>query len=241
MPSKQSIRDPWLSFLRELDAVVDVETRLDCMGGFVVTVVYGFSRPTADLDVLEIAPREAAKSMLDVGMKGGPLHKKYKIYLDPVGVAHVPENYEERLTQIFPGTFAHLRLCALDPYDLALSKLERNIQRDRDDVKHLAKTSPTRSRRLEGALSNGTALAAWKSGTRGSNSAALARSNRGREKQKYLIDKSRSIKSTAEAGAIPDVLVVHSRSITKGHPHSPVPAIAAQSVMPETARIPLAS
>jgi hypothetical protein len=29
------------------------------MGGFVVTVVYGFSRPTADLDVLEIAPREA--------------------------------------------------------------------------------------------------------------------------------------------------------------------------------------
>lgn len=142
MPSKQSIRDPWLSFLRELDAVVDVETRLDCMGGFVVTVVYGFSRPTADLDVLEIAPREAAKSMLDVGMKGGPLHKKYKIYLDPVGVAHVPENYEERLTQIFPGTFAHLRLCALDPYDLALSKLERNIQRDRDDVKHLAKTVP---------------------------------------------------------------------------------------------------
>ena len=31
---------------------------------------------------------------------------------------------------------------ALDPYDLALSKLERNIQRDRDDVKHLAKTVP---------------------------------------------------------------------------------------------------
>lgn len=72
MPSKQSIPDPWLSFLRELDAVVHVETRLDCMGGFVVTLVYGFSRPTADLDVLEIAPREAAKPMLDVGMKGGP-------------------------------------------------------------------------------------------------------------------------------------------------------------------------
>jgi len=31
---------------------------------------------------------------------------------------------------------------ALDPYDLALSKLERNIQRDRDDVKHLAKAVP---------------------------------------------------------------------------------------------------
>ena len=33
-------------------------------------------------------------------------------------------------------------LLALDPYDLALSKLERNIQRDRDDVKHLARTVP---------------------------------------------------------------------------------------------------
>lgn len=30
----------------------------------------------------------------------------------------------------------------LDPYDLALSKLERNTQRDRDDVKHLARTVP---------------------------------------------------------------------------------------------------
>jgi len=70
------------------------------------------------------------------------LHKKYKIYLDHVGVAHVPEDYEDRLTEIFPGTFQHLRLLALDPYDLALSKLERNIQRDRDDVLHLARTVP---------------------------------------------------------------------------------------------------
>jgi hypothetical protein len=44
--------------------------------------------------------------------------------------------------EIFSGTFQHLRLLALDPYDLALSKLERNIQRDRDDVLHLARTVP---------------------------------------------------------------------------------------------------
>ena len=75
-------------------------------------------------------------------MRGGALHKKYKIYLDHVGVAHVPEDYEDRLTEIFPGTFKHLRLLALDPYDLALSKLQRNIQRDRDDVLHLARTVP---------------------------------------------------------------------------------------------------
>jgi hypothetical protein len=112
------------------------------MGGFVVTMVYGFSRPTADLDVLEIAPTAAGRSLLELGMQGSLLHKKYKIYLDRVGVAKVPENYEDRLTEIFPGVFKHLRLLALNPYDLALSKLERNIQRDRDDVKHLAKTVP---------------------------------------------------------------------------------------------------
>ncbi len=134
--------EPWLSFLRELDSAVREEVRLDCMGGFVITMVYGFSRPTGDLDVLEITPREARRRMLELGMQGGLLHKKYKIYLDHVGVAHVPENYEDRLIEMFPRAFKHLRLFALDPYDLALSKLERNIQRDRDDVKHLARTVP---------------------------------------------------------------------------------------------------
>lgn len=144
MPTRPSkdIPEPWLSFLRELDSSVDEDIRLDCMGGFVVSVVYGFSRPTGDLDVLEIAPREAGRPMLELGMQGGLLHKKYKIYLDHVGVAHVPEDYEERLSEISPKTFNHLRLFALDPYDLALSKLERNVQRDRDDMMHLARTVP---------------------------------------------------------------------------------------------------
>jgi hypothetical protein len=125
-----------------LDSAVHEEVRLDCMGGFVVTMAYGFSRPTGDLDVLEIAPRDAGRAMLELGMRGSALHRKYKIYLDHVGVAHVPEDYEDRLTEIFLGTFQHLRLLAFDPHDLALSKLERNIQRDRDDVLHLARTVP---------------------------------------------------------------------------------------------------
>lgn len=46
------------------------------------------------------------------------------------------------MTEMFPGAFKHLRLLAFDPYDVALAKLERNIQRVRDDVKHLARTIP---------------------------------------------------------------------------------------------------
>jgi hypothetical protein len=100
------------------------------------------ARATSDLDVLLITPREQRTALLELGARGSALHRKHKIYLDYVGVTKVPENYEERLTEMFPGAYQHLRICAFDPYDLALSKLERNIQRDRDDVKHLAYSIP---------------------------------------------------------------------------------------------------
>lgn len=142
MPHSKQAPEPWHSFLAELDREATGETRLDCMGGFVVTLLYGLPRATADLDVLLIAPGEQRAPLLELGVRGGALHRKYKIYLDYVGVAKVPEDYEERLTEMFPGAYRHLRICALDPYDLALSKLGRNIQRDRDDVKHLAQFVP---------------------------------------------------------------------------------------------------
>jgi len=142
MPHSKQAPEPWHSFLAELDREATEETRLDCMGGFVVTLLYGLPRATADLDVLLIAPGEQCARLLELGVRGGALHRKYKVYLDYVGVARVPEDYEDRLTEMFPGAYQHLRICALDPYDLALSKLERNIQRDRDDVKYLAQFVP---------------------------------------------------------------------------------------------------
>jgi len=142
MPASKKIPEPWNSFLRQLDEKATEETRLDCMGGFVVTHLYGFSRETTDLDVLVIAPKEQLNPLLELARQGSPLHKKHKVYLDYVGVAKVPEDYEGRLTEMFSKAYKRLRLCALDPYDLALSKLERNIQRDRDDVRHLARSVP---------------------------------------------------------------------------------------------------
>jgi len=141
MPSK-SIPEPWQSFLSDIDATVAEDVELHCLGGFVITVLYDLARPTADVDVIAITPRSEIESLLSLAGQGSELHRKHKLYLQLVGVATVPDSYEERLTEIFPGTFTHLRLLALDPYDLALSKLERNTQRDRDDVRHLARTVP---------------------------------------------------------------------------------------------------
>jgi hypothetical protein len=120
------------------------------MGGFVVTQRYGFARPTQDVDVFELAPRAQLAPLLELGRRGGALHKKYGVYLDHVGVAKIPEEYESRLTMMFTGTFERLRLCALDPYDLVMSKLERNLERDREDIRHLARTIPLDLNLLKG-------------------------------------------------------------------------------------------
>jgi hypothetical protein len=54
-------------------------------------------------------------------------------------VASLPEGYDERLTELYAGHFENLRLFVPDPYDLVLSKLTRNADRDREDVRHIAK------------------------------------------------------------------------------------------------------
>jgi hypothetical protein len=134
--------EPWKSFFTEIDRSLEEEVTLHCLGSFVMTVLYGLDRPTADVYVLPVGSNAAMESLIDLAGQGSKLHKKYRVYLQVVGVAQVPVNYEDRLTKMFPGIFNHLSLFALDPYDLALSKLERNIQRDRDDVKHLARKVP---------------------------------------------------------------------------------------------------
>lgn len=138
----QQIPEPWKSFLSAIDAALHERVEFECFGAFVITALYGLPRPTADVDVLSIAPADQRDLILKLAGRASPLHKKYRVYVEYVTVAAIPENYEERLTDMFPGGFKHLRLLALDPYDIALSKLERNSQRDRDDVKFLARKVP---------------------------------------------------------------------------------------------------
>jgi hypothetical protein len=136
----KTIPEPWFSFLSDIDERLSEDVELHCLGGFVVTLLYGLARPTVDVDVIAITPKSEVDFLIRLAGQGSELHRKHKVYLQVVGVATVPDDYEERLTEMFPEEFLHLRLMALDPYDLALSKLERNTERDRDDVKHLART-----------------------------------------------------------------------------------------------------
>jgi hypothetical protein len=124
-------------FSDEVDSRLDEDIELHCCGGFVTTQLYGVARTTSDVDFLRVVPNVIGR-LMNIGGKGSVLHQKHKVYLDAVAVATPPESYEDRLVPMFPDTWHHLRLLALEAHDLALSKLERNIERDRSDVQQLA-------------------------------------------------------------------------------------------------------
>jgi hypothetical protein len=127
---------PWTEFLDELDDLLGESLELHCIGGFAVVAAYHLPRSTNDLDYFTLVPFKF--DLENMAGQGSALAQKHKVHVHRAAVASVPENYEERMTELFPGRFRRLRLFVLDPYDLVLSKLSRNADRDREDVKHLA-------------------------------------------------------------------------------------------------------
>ncbi len=140
MPDLDRIPEPWGSFLRELDRMATDPVDFHCIGGFVVTRKYGFKRETNDVDVLSITPKTQLQDFLNKGKEGSELHRRHHVYLDVVGVIDAyPDDYEARLTEMYPGDLKHIRLLAVEAHDLALMKLGRNNERDRQDVKFLVR------------------------------------------------------------------------------------------------------
>jgi len=116
--------EPWRSFFADVEASLTEDVHLHCCGGFVVTQLYGVARTTSDVDFLAVVPNVQSR-LTEIAGKGSPLHRKHKLYLDAVTVAIPPEDYEQRLVPMFPGSWTHLRLHALEAHDVALSKLEQ--------------------------------------------------------------------------------------------------------------------
>ncbi|HKT47531.1 MAG TPA: DUF6036 family nucleotidyltransferase [Candidatus Acidoferrales bacterium] len=138
---------PWKEFLEELDELLGEAVELHCIGGFAVVAAYGLPRSTNDLDYFSIEPRNRVRDLQELAGEGSALSRKHKLFVHHAAVATVPENYEERLRELFAERFKNLHLFVLDPYDVVLSKLSRNAERDRQDVEYLVKT-----RRLDGAV-----------------------------------------------------------------------------------------
>ena len=130
---------PWQGFLRELDAALTAPVELVCLGGFVVALAYGAGRATSDIDVLSVRG-EGSDDVETLAGLGSILHRRHGLYLQHVGIATPPANYETRLRPLAGSApWRHLRLRVLDPIDLALTKVERNAEVDRRDVVALAR------------------------------------------------------------------------------------------------------
>jgi hypothetical protein len=134
---------PWREFLAEIDALLDEPFCLHCIGGFAVIVGYGLPRSTNDLDYRAMIPANRIRDLQELAGEGSALARKHKVRLQYTGVDSMPENYEERLTEIFPGHFANLRIAIPDPYDLILSKLSRGaIERTRGSSRTQSISTP---------------------------------------------------------------------------------------------------
>jgi hypothetical protein len=130
----------WAAFLEELDSLLDEPVELHCIGGFAAVAAYGLPRSTNDLDYYSITPSNRVSDLENIAGEGSALARKHRVSIHHAAIASVPDNYEDRLTELYPGHFTNIRLLVLDPYDLVLSKLSRNGDRDREDVQYLART-----------------------------------------------------------------------------------------------------
>ncbi len=135
--SELVLPEPWPAFLKDVDTSLSASVELHCVGGFVLTAVYGMSRPTADIDYLDIIPNDLFSELDEIAGYYSGLRRRHKLFLQRVGIADIPENYADRLLSLDLG-LTKLMLKYPDPYDLVLSKLTRNSGKDREDVKYLA-------------------------------------------------------------------------------------------------------
>lgn len=142
------IREPWLSFLQDVDRGLSGPLEVHCLGGFVLASLWNLPRPTGDVDFIEVRPDSAGEELLKIAGEGTPLAKKHSLHFQRVTIAEYPEGYEERLIDITPADFRRLVLKALEVHDVVLAKLSRNSPRDRADVEFLVKRGALNQRVL---------------------------------------------------------------------------------------------
>jgi hypothetical protein len=145
-----------MPFLKEIDLLLPAPVELHCLGGFVLAAAYGLPRPTGDLDYIAIRPLDNATHLESIAGRESSLARKHGLCFQYVTVADVPEDYMERLMDLFPRQFSRLQLLGLEVHDLVLAKLVRNSPVDLEDAKFLAQTGKldkdTLSKRYEQEL-----------------------------------------------------------------------------------------
>lgn len=118
MPNR--IKEPWFSFLRDVDRALGEPVEVHCLGGFVLAVLWDLPRPTGDVDFIEVRPGTAGEDLLRTAGEGTALAEKHHLHFHRVTIAEYPEDYERRLNDITPRGLRRLKLKALEVHDVVL-------------------------------------------------------------------------------------------------------------------------
>lgn len=118
-----------LSILHKLGERVPPNSRLVLVGGGALALL-GSPRLTIDIDFIgdDIHPAPLHKTLMQIA-------KELKIHVEPVPLDRfipLPKGSEGRVIRI--GQYRNLEVFVADPYSIALSKLDRGLDTDFDDI-----------------------------------------------------------------------------------------------------------
>lgn len=120
-------------FLRLLGGELTVPVRL-VIGGSSSLILAGLlHRNTEDIDVVDEVPEPIRR----LRSKLGQLQDDYQIVLAHFQSHYLPDGWEKRL--VSQGTFGRLDVYTVDPLDIAVGKLMSRRDRDRNDLRILAR------------------------------------------------------------------------------------------------------
>ena len=117
------------SILQSIGKRVPPSSRLVLIGGSALTLL-GSPRLTIDIDFVgdDVHPNKLHQSIMQIA-------RELKIHVEPVPLERfipLPKGSAERNIRI--GQFGNLEIYVADPYSIALSKLDRGVDTDFDDI-----------------------------------------------------------------------------------------------------------
>ncbi len=137
------------SILTILGEHVPPASRLFLIGGSALTLL-GSPRPSLDIDFIgdDIHPNELHSALLEKA-------REMKLQIEAVPLERfipLPDGNEQR--HIFIGHFGNLNVYVADPYSIALSKVDRGLFTDFDDIVFLIRNSHITLEELEKIVKN---------------------------------------------------------------------------------------
>ncbi len=142
-------RDKLQSILTALGEHVPPASQIFLIGGSALTLL-GSPRPSLDIDFVgdDVHPNKLHRMLIDKA-------KEMKIQVDIVPIERfIPLPPGNELRNIFIGQFSNLGVYVIDPYSIALSKVDRGLFTDFDDIIFLIKKNHITLEELERITQN---------------------------------------------------------------------------------------